>query len=104
VKTNSEVKAILLKAAALVRRGWCRNAPAKDADGKPVGPREKTAVAWCAIGAIQKVCGGPEDGWEARYALRQVLGRETIQDWNDTYARDGEMVAKMFEEAAKYAG
>lgn len=100
---TSEVREILLKAAALVRRGWCTGAPAKNADGKPVGPRDKDACQWCAIGAIQAICGGPENGYEARYALRQVLGRDTIQDWNDVYARNGEMVAKMFEEAAKYA-
>jgi hypothetical protein len=99
----TQVQEILLKCAALVRRGWCTGAPAKNADGKPVGPRDQDAVAWCAIGAIQKICGGPEDGWEARFALRQVLGSEGIQEWNDGRARDGEMVARMFEEAAKYA-
>lgn len=98
--TTSEV---LLKAAKLIRRGWTQNSPARNADGEPCGPRDKEAVCWCATGAIQKICGGPEDGWEARYALRQVIGKDSIEDWNDTYARDEEEVAKMFEEAARYA-
>jgi len=100
---TKDVRSVLMEAAAIVRQGWCTGAPAKNAEGKPVGPRDKDAVAWCAIGAIQKICGGPEDGFEARYALRQVIGRDTIQDWNDTYAKDAEQVAQAFEDAAKYA-
>ncbi len=101
--TNREVSSVLLKAAAIVRKGWCTGAPAKDAEGRPCGPRDKQAVAWCAIGAIQKVCGGPEDGYEARYALRLVLPNfnQSVQEWNDVWAKDGEHVAEMFEKAAK---
>lgn len=97
--SGKEIAAVLYKAAALVRTGWCRNAPAKNSDGEPVGPRDADAVCWCAIGAIQRICGGPEDGWAARAAIRDVVCME-VATWNDTYARDGEMVARIMEEAA----
>lgn len=98
--SGREIADVLYKAAALVRQGWCRNAPAKNAAGKPVGPRDADAVCWCASGAIQRVCGGPEDGWEARAAIRGVVCMD-VTAWNDTWARDGEMVATIMEEAAQ---
>lgn len=97
---GTEIKKVLGAAAALVRRGWCKNALAKDKCGRPVGPRDPKAVCWCARGAIEKICGGPEDGWEARVALRNVIFRD-ITTWNDTYARDGEHVARTMEEAIR---
>lgn len=100
VMTSQEVRDVLLKCAAIVRGGWCRHMPAKNAAGKRVGPRERSAVQFCAIGAIQRVCGGPEDGWEARRALREVVCME-ISAWNDGIARDAEQVAQAFEEAAR---
>lgn len=98
--TRSEIQEVLRKAAALVRQGWCKNSPAKDKDGKWAAPRDPRAVSWCALGAIQKICGGPNDGWEALAALRNVLFMD-VQTWNDTYARDGEHVARKMEEAIR---
>lgn len=97
--TGPEIREKLLECAALIRRAWCKNAPAKDADGKPCSPREPKAVAWCAIGAIQKVVkGGPEDGWELRSAVRNVISTE-ITPWNDSRV-SADQVADVFEEAA----
>jgi len=98
--TGAEIKKVLHAAAALVRRGWCKNALAKDKFGHPVGPRGPRAVCWCARGAIEKICGGPEDGAEAKYALRNVVYMD-ITEWNDTYARSGEHVAEAMEEAIR---
>jgi hypothetical protein len=95
-----QIREVLRQAAALVRQGWCKNALAKDKDGKWAAPRDPRAVCWCAAGAIQKICGGPNDGWEAAAALRNVLFMD-IQTWNDTYARDGEHVASKMEEAIR---
>ena len=98
--TGAEIRMVLWQAAALVRRGWCKNAPAKDMFGHYVAPLDPKAVKWCARGAIEKICGGPEDGWEARAALRNVIYMD-IGQWNDTYARDGEHVARKMEEAIR---
>jgi hypothetical protein len=97
--TSPEIREKLLECAALIRRAWCRNAPAKDADGNACSPREPRAVAWCAIGAIQKVVnGGPEDGWELRHAVRNVIFMD-ISPFNDG-CENADQVARVFEEAA----
>lgn len=100
--TSKQVANILRKAAALVRKGWCKGSPARDSLGLVVGPLDEDAVEFCAIGAIQRVCRAltADGAWEARRALREVIGME-IAPWNDGIARDAEQVARAFEEAAR---
>jgi hypothetical protein len=91
-----------LECARIVRRAWCQRAPAVDKDGNACGPREERAVAFCAIGAIQRICGTMSDeGHEMREALREVIGM-TIAPWNDG-CETAEQVASAFEEAARRA-
>lgn len=99
--TGAEIRMVLRDAAAVVRRGWCKCARAKDKFGVPVEPKHPDAVAWCALGAIEKICGGAADGHEAQYALRNIVYMDVGQ-WNDLYGKDGEHVARKLEEAAKY--
>jgi len=99
--TGREIRETLIKAAAIVRQGWCQNAPAKTARGKATGPRDPKAVAWCALGAIEKLCGGPNDGGEVKRSLREVVWPMEIAEWNDRGYRTAEEVAKTFEEAAR---
>lgn len=91
-----------LECARIVRRAWCQKAPAKDAEGNACGPHEERAVAFCAIGAIQRVCGVlSQEGHEMREALREVVGM-TIAPWNDE-CETADQVASAFEEAARRA-
>jgi len=99
--SGREIRDVLHQAAAIVRGGWCRNALAKNAEGKVTGPRSSDAVAWCALGAIQKICGGPEDGGEVKRSLREVIWPMEITQWNDGRVLDAEEVARTFEEAAR---
>jgi hypothetical protein len=58
---------------------------------------------YCAVGAIEEVCGDWDKGWVARSILRRVIGRESITVWNDESGRtQAEVVAKL-REAAKLA-
>lgn len=59
-------------------------------------------MAWCATGAIQKLCGGPEDGFEARRALVEEVGIQ-LAEWNDWRAKSAEEVASAMERASKHA-
>lgn len=45
----------LRAARTLIERGWCKRARARDAAGKAVRPTSRTAVRWCAAGAVRKV-------------------------------------------------
>lgn len=89
----------LLECAALIRRGWCRDSQAKDAQGNACEPWEERAAAWCALGAIYKVTNRhPQDIYQLHHALRNVVQGE-ITSWNDS-RRDAEEVARAFEGAA----
>jgi hypothetical protein len=47
-----ETTALLIRARALLERGWCRGFLARDANKREIWPTEKEAVAWCAYGAL----------------------------------------------------
>ena len=47
-------KRILLGAADLIDRGWCRGAYARNAAGDRTGSVGQDACAWCAAGAIYR--------------------------------------------------
>jgi hypothetical protein len=103
----TEIEAVqktLREAAALIRHGgWCTGAPARDAQGRQCYPNDPGAASWCAIGAIERACSGTDNGYSARYALRQVIASEDIEWWNDTHVKSGEVVATMMEQAAECA-
>src|SRR5579872_4136605 len=101
VTSKDRVRSALLKAAAVVRIGWCQGALARTELGSAVGPRSSSAVSWCAAGALEKICTSTFDRNEARYVLYQVICRASIEDWNDIYAKDAEQVARTLEEAAE---
>jgi hypothetical protein len=77
-------------------RVWCRDSPARNAQGQKVGAFDPSAVQWCALAAIQKAY--PPSLWEEKMncLLRALsvseagLGRLTTSDkicclmeWND---------------------
>jgi len=40
---------------ALLRQGWCKHVSARDAAGNEVASTAREAVAWCLMGAAQRV-------------------------------------------------
>jgi hypothetical protein len=52
-----ETTALLIQARGLLKRGWCRNASARNGLGIPVSPYSKWATAWCASGALNAAAG-----------------------------------------------
>jgi hypothetical protein len=108
---------LLLRAASIVRRGWCQHALAVDAAGMSATAQADGATRFCAIGAMERAL------WEAarivprgtgatRTARVQGLWRrmstlaETasaphgIAVFNDQHAHHAEDVAQMLERAA----
>ena len=47
-----ETNALLVRARALVARGWCRGALARNLLGWHVRPDSRRAIYWCANGAL----------------------------------------------------
>ena len=52
---------VLLAAAELVEQGWTQGAGARGRSGKPVATLGRSAVCWCAIGAIKRASDGDLD-------------------------------------------
>ena len=44
--------ALLIRARGFIERGWCRSAPARDANGNRCAATDEAATSWCAIGAL----------------------------------------------------
>lgn len=103
----------LREAARTVRRGWCTHVLARTRDGAVLSDSmtDPEAVSWCATGAILRACGQrgatPLDGL-ALEAVTAVEGwlhsrrqlPDSLIEWNDLDARDGDQVADLFEAVA----
>ena len=46
------VKALLVNAQCVLRRGWCQHSPARDESGAFVGPEDARACAFSPVGAL----------------------------------------------------
>ena len=94
---------VLLAAAVLVEHGWTQGAGARGRSGKSVLPLGRSAVCWCAIGAIMRA--GDRDCDQMKAAEETLLSllpdHETIAEWNDAPERTQDEVAIMLRLAAK---
>lgn len=101
---------ILDSARALVERGWCQHAMARDQDGTEVDPSSGAACAWSASGAVvgawRRRCPTPEaldlglpSFVHANLALAGSVA-STPADWNDASLRTQDQVVRAFDRAA----
>jgi hypothetical protein len=81
-----EATALLIRARALVARGWCRGVPARNFIGFSVGPRSRHATAWCMSGALYAAAlvESDLDRRNAQCRLIAAIGGGDITDFNDT--------------------
>lgn len=94
------VKADLLAARALIEQGWCQIAGAKDASGKRVDPNHESAVEFCSVGALARVCGpGGDRYFAAVRALADVVEGNRVITFNDTPGRWKDEVVAAFSTA-----
>lgn len=92
--TRREAKRILLRAAKLVDRGWCQNAPALNAAGESVNPLYVGARAWCLTGAVERAY--VEHHHEPLLTESSVRTPERFRRGDDVLARIGPLVAPVF--------
>lgn len=93
-------KQILVKARALVKRGWTQGSCAKAKNGREVHPSRTTACCWCAFGALWKVA--PNSYLLAEQvlnALPEVSAYTNIVDFNEVEGRTQEDVLAAFDKA-----
>ena len=113
-KMNGGSPLALLKGAreALVNKGWCQRATARDGNGDVVYPLANTATAFCAIGAIHYAGGKGFDQYSKiailsrRYLWKAIAARtssQIIEDYNDAPGRTKEEVIEVFDAAIQLA-
>jgi hypothetical protein len=89
----------LRAARALIQRGWCKGAFARDETGIPVAPNEHHAVQWCSRGAIAAATIRREAEHVAAVdALKMQVGF-AIAVWNDARERTQAEVLAAFDRA-----
>lgn len=103
----TDVADILDGAAALVERGWCQNANARDANRDRVYINDPGACAWCASGGIMRAA--IDLGWsgetfeflttDARAELRAHIDAP-VETWNDQDRQTSANVAATIRAAA----
>ena len=114
-------KRVLREAADLIEKvGWCQEVDALDGRGIATTIWNPDAVAWCATGAVGKVCGVDSHNPDAETDLDVIMaldrltrflpGNEdlredapatvTVGSWNDTRGRTAEEVVRTMREAA----
>jgi hypothetical protein len=82
---TDEATALLIRARALVARGWCRGARARNFLGFAVSQYSRWATRWCASGALAaaRLVASGVDYRRAQLRLIAAMGDEYIFDFND---------------------
>ena len=83
---------LLHGACELVRSGWSQHADARSAEGVPVQPWQKSAVAWSLLGALVATLEQRSDHGRdlpldhlaaALNELAKLIDDDSLTDWND---------------------
>jgi hypothetical protein len=84
-------QAFLRETAALIGRGWCCGAEARDRFGSAVEVADPSAAAWSLRGALALVSDRPDaevDALrEALWGISGVIPDSELDDWNDAAGR-----------------
>jgi hypothetical protein len=94
---------VLTNARALVQRGWCKAALARGPDGSKTSWNDPAAVAWCAVGAVQRVSECTHWGPALTLLARAANTRTPVPIWNDEDHRTKKQVLAAFDRATELA-
>jgi hypothetical protein len=100
------VPEVLMEAAKLVRRGWCKGWFARTRNGSKCDHDDPLAVSWCVMGALKKATNYPQNHdliFDAQAKLQIAISPHPILLFNDQEAKTAEEVAQKLEEAASLA-
>ena len=95
-----------MKPSDYIRRGWCREKTAKNAQGEPCHPWSLEAVAWCLEGALRAftevtlgTCVLPKQQRAVLYGKVHALGFSHLADYNDAAGRTQQEVIDLLVSA-----
>ena len=97
---------LLEQAAAFPHNTWIQGSEAQDAAGQAVYPFQESAIKFCAIGRLNRVCHQQRAPDPVRTALARALltalppGAGDLQLWNDQPERTPQEVRELFQQAA----
>ncbi len=93
------VRDVLLAAARILRKGWCKGSLARTFKGTVTNVDSPDAYRFCPLGAIRKACAGNHDlARKASAILEERLG-EPAHWWNE-FMRNGKECAYELEQIA----
>jgi hypothetical protein len=96
------VATALTEARSLIERGWVRHHYAVDARGEGVHPTDPSAVAFCAVGALDATIGVGSDAYLEAIGALSAATRDGIVAFNDTHTK--EEVLGVFDKAIESVG
>ena len=104
-KSKSDVLKVLRLARARIVKGWTQNSEAKNSRGEDVRPGDKTAVKWCALGAMMDL------GFSQRIRAKAIIHlglacqdqASGIMNFNDDVAKKKSQVLAVFDKAIRLA-
>jgi hypothetical protein len=108
-ETASRGLELLYRARALVERGWCQGADARNGDGAAVEAWDPGAESWSLLGAIVAVleheaaASGEialDELAAALDALAAVIETDSLANWNDSGTRTRTEVLAVLDTAA----
>lgn len=93
-------KEVLIKARALVEKGWTKGAGARRANGASVYPDDNEACRWCILGAVNAAeYHDRELRLRAITKLKAAIPKAGIADFNDDPATTHADVLAAFDRA-----
>ncbi len=103
VEAPNKTKEILQEALALIEKGWCQGAFAKDKYGYSCPEDSCYAVSYCIIGAISKVSLLKRFINNDGTPIIAYIIKEDILVWNDAPGRTKGEVIAVFKRAIELA-
>lgn len=94
---------ILEKALKYIRKGWTKEAFARNALGQSVFYKSDSACKWCVAGAILNAVDDDSKYIIVSKYLTKVIPHEDISLWNDLPSTAKEQVVDAFKNAIKLA-
>ena len=94
---NERQRDLLGHARKLIDTGWCQEGFARNEFGRCVSIRDQSAIKFCLVGALRRVCGEGKDYLEVCARLEFLLPNGSLCGFNDVDGRKKEEVLDLID-------